>query len=104
MKHDNVEHLQTHVDNMQCPFIEEGIRNAGVDIDRRLELQRPQRERYYREAHDIRRRRYEKDQREKDEECISEQEDDHSAGQNAAQAVMCKMFINNRKSQNPRSL
>jgi len=56
MKNANVKHLQTHIDNMQCPFIEEGIRNAGVDIDRRLELERPQREKYYQEARAIRRR------------------------------------------------
>jgi hypothetical protein len=62
MKNANVKHLQAHIDNMQCPFIEEGIRNAGVDIDRRLDLEKPQRERYYREAREIR-RRYENDQR-----------------------------------------
>ena len=85
MKNANVKHLQAHIDNMQCPFIEEGIRNAGVDIDRRLHLEKPQRERYYREAREIR-RRYEHEQRH--EQRIREPEDDHFAGQKATQAVV----------------
>jgi len=50
----NTHQLREHIHNLNCPLIEANIRQAGKEIDQRLENQRPERELSYREAQAMR--------------------------------------------------
>jgi len=43
-KTDNTRQLKEHIHNLNCPLIENKIRRAGKEIDKRLENHRPERE------------------------------------------------------------
>jgi len=50
----NTRQLRESIRNLDCPVIEANIRQAGKEIDQRLENQRPERELSYREAQAVR--------------------------------------------------